>query len=454
MNKFVQLSALILLIVSPVGAQEIRGLYIGNQGNFSDGNGSITWYDFSTRQTEEVVSNFGTIVQSITLDGNFGYIASNTSSNVDILDLSTNMRVGQIREIGQPRYISIVSSDKAYVTEHLGLGRVRILNLQSRSTIESDTISTGYKPEDIAVVGNRAFVANNGYGRDSTLTVINTQTDTVIETIDLGCDGPRHLEVDSQNEIWAFCTGNTLYSDDFSMVLERTNGQAVVLNPLTGKIIERIEFNHQIGSSGPGQDSYYSPASEEIFLIRSDTTAILIFDTASNSYKETLPLSGDERVGGLAYDADARQLYIGRFDRLFAIGFTQPGFVQIANRDDLSEVDRFTVGIAPAHLVFHQSPQATALDQIGFPEQVDLFSNYPNPFNRTTTLSFTLDQNQQVSLVIYDALGREIDTPISGFTMAGKHTVVWEASHLPAGTYFSRLVTDNQVYTQTLVRTR
>jgi len=454
MHKFFHFFILIFLISAPVSAQQIHGVYIANQGNFSDGNGSITWYDFSTKQPVEVVSNFGTIVQSITLDGNFGYIASNTSNNVDILDLSTNMRVGQIREIGQPRYISIVSSNKAYVTEHLGSGRLRVLNLQTRTASASDTISTGFKPEDIAVVGSRAFVANHGYGRESTLTVINTQTDTVIETIDLGCDGPRHLEVDQQEEVWAFCTGKTVYNADFTQVVERTNGAAVVVNPQTSEILTTIKLSHQIGSDGPGQDSYYSPESEEVFLIRSDTSMVLVFDTATNTYKESLPFTGDERVGGLTYDATSRHFYIGRFDRNFSIGFTQPGFVQIANRDDLSEVDRFTVGIAPAHLVLHQSPRTTAVEDTGIPQDVSLSPAYPNPFIDYTMLTFTLEQSQHVTLAIFDALGREVAQPVSEFRSAGEHRVEWEPGHLPAGTYFSRLMIDGYITTGTLVRKR
>ncbi len=452
MTRFLSFVTLILLVSTPVSAQEIQGVYIVNQGNFSDGNGSITWYDFSTRQAEEVLSDFGTIVQSIALDDDFGYIASNTSNNVDILDLSTNTRIGQIREVAQPRYISPVGRDKAYVTEHRGLGRVKVLDLKSQTAAASDTIATGFKPEDIAVLGDRAYIANHGYGRDSTLTVIDIQTDTVIGTIDLGCDGPRHLEVDQQGDLWAFCTGLTRYNSDFTQILEKTNGAAVVVNPQTNEVLSHIELDHQIGSSGPGQDSYYSPESEEIFLIHS--AGIMVFEATTNTYKETIPFVGDEQVGGLVYDATERLFYIGRFDKNFRIAFTQPGFVQIANRDDLSEVGRFTVGIAPAHLVLHKSPQATALDEIGVPQIVSLSSAYPNPFNDSTTLTFMLEQAQHVSLRIYDALGREVARPVSGLWSAGEHHVVWNPERLPAGTYFSRLMTDGHIATGTLVRMR
>ena len=46
MTKFFRFYALILFIAVPVSAQEIHGVYIVNQGNFSDGNASVTWYEF------------------------------------------------------------------------------------------------------------------------------------------------------------------------------------------------------------------------------------------------------------------------------------------------------------------------------------------------------------------------------------------------------------------------
>ena len=147
MTKFFRFYTLMLFVAVPVSAQQIHGVYITNQGNFSDGNASITWYDLSTRQAKQVLSNFGTIAQSITLHGNYGYIASNTSNNVDILDLSTNMRVGQIRGVASPRYISVVDQGKAYVSEQLDPGKVKVLDLQSLTV--SDSVDVGSRPETL-----------------------------------------------------------------------------------------------------------------------------------------------------------------------------------------------------------------------------------------------------------------------------------------------------------------
>ena len=71
---------------------------------------------------------------------------------------------------------------------------------------------------------------------------------------------------------------------------------------------------------------------------------------------------------------------------------------------------------------------------------VDL-SNSPNPFNPTTTLNFTLPENQNVRLAVYDLLGREVALLADAPYQAGAHTVTFDASNLPSGLYFAQLTT-------------
>jgi hypothetical protein len=63
----------------------------------------------------------------------------------------------------------------------------------------------------------------------------------------------------------------------------------------------------------------------------------------------------------------------------------------------------------------------------------------PNPFNPTTNLAFTLTNTADVSLVIYDLLGRQVADLAHGPLSAGEHRLTFDASELPSGMYFSRL---------------
>ncbi len=73
------------------------------------------------------------------------------------------------------------------------------------------------------------------------------------------------------------------------------------------------------------------------------------------------------------------------------------------------------------------------------PSSVELLSAYPNPFNATTSISFTLIQPSQVTLDIYDILGRRAESLVDEFLPAGNHSVLWQAGEMTSGIYFYRL---------------
>ena len=96
------------------------------------------------------------------------------------LTLDTFERIGQISGVLSPRYMTMVGNQKAYVS-NLFSASVTSVNIETSTVL--GTIPTGMNPEDIALIGNTAFVANFGFGTaDSTLTVIDTSSDTVMET--------------------------------------------------------------------------------------------------------------------------------------------------------------------------------------------------------------------------------------------------------------------------------
>ena len=65
-----------------------------------------------------------------------------------------------------------------------------------------------------------------------------------------------------------------------------------------------------------------------------------------------------------------------------------------------------------------------------------LNQNYPNPFNPTTIINYQLAVNNQVTLKIFDLLGREVATLVDERKEAGSYSVQWNASHLSSGIYF------------------
>ncbi len=79
------------------------------------------------------------------------------------------------------------------------------------------------------------------------------------------------------------------------------------------------------------------------------------------------------------------------------------------------------------------------------PLEFALEPNFPNPFNPTTQIGFTLDAGRQTTLRVYDVLGREVAVLVDGMLPAGRHQVAFDASQLTSGVYMYRLQAGNQV---------
>jgi uncharacterized protein (TIGR03790 family) len=86
------------------------------------------------------------------------------------------------------------------------------------------------------------------------------------------------------------------------------------------------------------------------------------------------------------------------------------------------------------------------------PKVLALSPNYPNPFNPSTTIEFTVPENRQVTLKIYNVIGQEVATLFNGIAEGGQiQKVKFDASSLPSGLYISRLQYGNQSVTQKMM---
>ncbi|GJQ33387.1 MAG: hypothetical protein HBSAPP04_22260 [Ignavibacteriaceae bacterium] len=65
--------------------------------------------------------------------------------------------------------------------------------------------------------------------------------------------------------------------------------------------------------------------------------------------------------------------------------------------------------------------------------------NFPNPFNPSTRIQFSIPQESQVELSIFDASGKLVDNLVSEVKGAGYHEVIWNASSHASGVYFAQI---------------
>jgi len=76
-----------------------------------------------------------------------------------------------------------------------------------------------------------------------------------------------------------------------------------------------------------------------------------------------------------------------------------------------------------------------------------LLHNYPNPFRSLTTIGYNAPRAGEVTLEVFDLLGRKVKTLENGFVSAGRHQVAFEASGLSPGMYVFQLSVGDAVET-------
>ncbi|MBK6767133.1 MAG: T9SS type A sorting domain-containing protein [bacterium] len=102
---------------------------------------------------------------------------------------------------------------------------------------------------------------------------------------------------------------------------------------------------------------------------------------------------------------------------------------------------------------------ASAPEPLELPTEISLMQNYPNPFNPETTIEFTLPNRSNLTLEVFDVLGRNVATLAQGYFESGLHSVHWNGRNsagisVPSGIYFCRLSALSSVQTRRMLLMR
>ena len=453
---------LALLLSAAAGAQQ--DTYVANQGNFSEGNGSLTALDpFGDPKdvTQLFEGTLGSILQSATRYENTLYLVSNSANRIDLIDLSTNTRVGQITGgFSSPRYLSFVESrfdasgvvppTKAYVSNQVydgGSSFILPVDLDTKTT--GEPILVDGLPEAIAYNpfrGGNAYVALGAFGPGAggvdSVAVLDPQSDTVLSYIDIGCYA-RFVQAVQSDAILAFC--------------EDTD-EAVVIDPNTDSVVQRIAFDEEIGdpfnvgqSVGSGQPLLIAtrrsaPLSSTVLVVTTSGVAEVGPNGTNGEFEilRTIPIpEADTRpISAVSLSDFSFQLILGRPDP--DNPFTADGTITAHDYETGALRETYPAGIYPVHIAINeQLPVATADAASG--AAVGLALAGPNPARNRTALAVTLDRPARAAVTLYDVLGRPALVLDGGALAAGTHRVDLDVSALPAGLYLARLVSEGGV---------
>ncbi len=85
------------------------------------------------------------------------------------------------------------------------------------------------------------------------------------------------------------------------------------------------------------------------------------------------------------------------------------------------------------------------------PDEFTISGNYPNPFNMATNIDVGIPRRSNVTLKIYDVLGRKVAILMDGDTEQGSYTVIFDATGLASGAYYARLKSGDMIKTQSMI---
>ncbi len=329
----------------PKGTGFLHGIYIVNEGGFTKNNGSITYLDeisaliYPNLFAQVNGRGPGDVVQSFSVAGDMGFIVANNSQKVEVVDMETFASIGTILDVDYPRYVLGVTDKKAYLTNGSFTGSVKVINLDSLE-VESE-IPVGSGPENIIMAGTRVFVANSGgWGTDSTISVINPETDALTHTIYVG-DNPTDLVEDANGDIWVLCKGKVEYDQNWNVIAE-TDSRLVQVKASNLTVGESII----IGKKG----DFFSP----LHLAVSNDGKMLYYAESDGVYKMEISSGNaptEPFIEGSFYGVDVDP-ESGRIYVLKAYGFDANGSVY-RYEDEGYLVDSIRVGIAPNAAVFN-----------------------------------------------------------------------------------------------------
>jgi photosystem II stability/assembly factor-like uncharacterized protein len=130
------------------------------------------------------------------------------------------------------------------------------------------------------------------------------------------------------------------------------------------------------------------------------------------------------------------------------------GLRQISDLVFTDSLTGFAVSDSGYFFKWNRISTGIAQDVAATPTSIRLHQNFPNPFNPTTRISFTLSRTAFVSLKVFDLLGREVEHLVSDVQRPGEHHVVWDARNVASGIYVVRLSAGAQTHTKKMVLIR
>ncbi len=347
MKKFVSFAIMIAVLFAACKKEDPQpeesglkdGVFIVNQGNFTAGNASLSYFESAASNlTNDLFyevndAPLGDVAQSISIDGDLAYIVINNSGNIYVIDRKTAEFKGKISQLNSPRYFLKINEQKAYVSD-LASHNISIVNPESFEL--TGAINVNRSTESMVLIGNKAYVAHwSGYLqsiKNNQVLIIDIETDALIDSIHVGVE-PNSIVVDKDQNLWVLCSGG--YDNEEIPSLWK-------INPQNKSIIKKYEFDDI--SLSPS-NLVLNGAADELMYLNNGVYSMSVDDV---ELPETPMIAQDGKYFyALGVDPQNSDIYLSD-----ALDYTKNGLV--FRYDHIgSMLDSFEVGIIPGAFGFN-----------------------------------------------------------------------------------------------------
>ena len=214
---------------APSVVTDIVGMYVLNEGNMGSNKSSLDYLDLSgdngtihyirniyAERNPNVVKELGDVGNDIQVYGNRLWMVINVSNKVEVATADSCRRIGQVN-ISNCRYVAF-DGGYAYVSSYVGPVQVsetaprgRVYKVDTLTLAKVDSVTVGYQPEEMAIVGNKLYVANSGGYRvptyDRTVSTIDLTTFKEERQTDLAVNLHRS-RADQYGQLWVTSRGD------------------------------------------------------------------------------------------------------------------------------------------------------------------------------------------------------------------------------------------------------
>lgn len=336
---------------------DIQGFFLLNEGNMGSNKASLDFYDYNTgiytrniygERNPDEVKDLGDVGNDIDIYGGKLWAVINCSNYVEVMDVETVKHITKI-PIPNCRYLAF-KDGYAYVSAYAGpvkidqnarIGYVAKIDTVSLTVVDSCIV--GYQPEEMAIVGDKLYVANSGGYRvpnyDRTVSVIDLNTFEEMYKIDVAINLHR-LKPDRYGNLYVSSRG------DYYNIPSKT----YIIDTRTDKVTDTLHLlpNSNMTLSG---DSLYVYSTEFSYITNQWTVSYAILDTKSKSVvTRNFIKDGTDKNIKVPYGIAVNDL-TGEFFVTDAKDYVSPGTLHCFSRDGIRKWS-VTTGDIPAHIVF------------------------------------------------------------------------------------------------------